>query len=776
MPEHGRFWYRAAAGLLTVAGLTVGVPVPAPAEFTAGPPIPQGGAVIRRTAHGIPHILAADHRGLGFGTGYAFAEDNACVMADTVLTVSAERSRWFGADSATVYGEDNLVSDLYHQQINQSGTIERLLGRPAPLGPSAEARDLVRGYAAGFNRYLADRGVANLPDPGCRGAAWVRPITELDLWRRVYQLTGLGGGEALQAAVVSAQPPGDGSGAGVDPAAGDRVRSSLRRLGELGSNAYALGRRATTAGTGMVLANPHFPWFGDRRFYQQHLTIPGVLNVSGAALYGLPVVNIGHTERMAWTHTVSTARTFTITRLTLTPGDPTGYVVDGHERRMTRRDVTTIVREPGGGLAPVTRTSYHTPDGPVVQIPGLLDWTTSTAYVLRDANAGNLRILDQWLAINRAQTVGQVRAALIHHQGAPWVNTLAADSTGTASYSDIQVVPHVTDELLARCAIDVDDDELIVLDGSRASCAWGTDPDAIEPGLLGPGRLPGLTRADFVANSNDSPWLTNPAAPLSGYPAVVGDVGTERSPRTRLGLDMITDGLDHGRGFSLEGLQATMFGNRNLTAELGRDSLVAMCRAHPTLTASDGRTVDVRAACRTLTAWNGRADTDSRGAFLWRRFFQRAQNRVDNLWLVPFDPAHPVDTPRAPDLGQPGARQALADTVQEFARTGLPVDVPLGSVQRHNSIPIHGCTNGEGCFNIARLNDRGGNTFPDIDFGTTFVMAVELSPSGPRSRTILTYGQTQLYSEKEWVKGRFTEAEIARDPDLTVHPLYRVAS
>jgi acyl-homoserine-lactone acylase len=63
------------------------------------------------------------------------------------------------------------------------------------------------------------------------------------------------------------------------------------------------------------------------------------------------------------------------------------------------------------------------------------------------------------------------------------------------------------------------------------------------------------------------------------------------------------------------------------------------------------------------------------------------------------------------------------------------------------------------------------------------VMAAELTPDGPRTRTLLTYGQsanpasphytdqTRLFSRKQWVTERFTEAEIAADPALEVTTL-----
>lgn len=128
--------------------------------------------VVRRTGFGIPHVLAASYRDVGFGVGYAVAEDNLCGLADTILTVSAQRAQFLGADATTPEGVNNLDSDIYHAAVNRSGVLEAALAQPEPLGPSAAARHIVAGYAAGVNRYLAKHPVAGLPDPTCRGAAW----------------------------------------------------------------------------------------------------------------------------------------------------------------------------------------------------------------------------------------------------------------------------------------------------------------------------------------------------------------------------------------------------------------------------------------------------------------------------------------------------------------------------------------------------------------------------------------------------------------------------
>jgi acyl-homoserine-lactone acylase len=154
------------------------------AEAAPNPP-PIGGlhATIRRTTHGVPHILADDFAGLGYGYGYSLSQDNICVVADTYVTVDAERSRYFGPNGSYVVGgngstNNNLNSDFFYQRIIDDGRIDHLLTLDPPQGPRPEVKELVRGYVAGYNRYLAETGVANISDPACRGAEWVHPITE----------------------------------------------------------------------------------------------------------------------------------------------------------------------------------------------------------------------------------------------------------------------------------------------------------------------------------------------------------------------------------------------------------------------------------------------------------------------------------------------------------------------------------------------------------------------------------------------------------------------
>ncbi len=245
------------------------------------------------------------------------------------------------------------------------------------------------------------------------------------------------------------------------------------------------------------------------------------------------------------------------------------------------------------GLEKRTHTFYSTLQGPMISsLVGIpLPWTPASAFAMRDANADNFRYLNHFFDVDRAQSTPQLLRILKRDQGIPWVNTLASDSKGRALYADISVVPHVTNAQAQSCNTAVGDATfqalgLPVLDGSRSACEWGSDPDAIEPGIFGPSHLPHLFRNDYVTNSNDSYWLSNPAHPSRASRASSATSGPRGRLRTRLGLTMVrerlagTDGLQ-GKRFSLADLQRMVFNDRVYSGELWRDQLVGYCEANP---------------------------------------------------------------------------------------------------------------------------------------------------------------------------------------------------
>lgn len=799
------------AALLVACGLAAGT-LPAAAEAAPADRTvraeDKGGpaATIRYTEFGVPHIKADDYTGLGYGYGYAVAKDNICLLADTYLTVAAQRSQYRGAEGPTnAYGpaRSNLHSDLYFQQVNDSKVVENALAKPAPIGPRAEVRDIVRGYVGGYNRYLAEQGPAGITDPSCKGAAWLRPIEEIDVYRQFHALsTSGGGGRSIDAIVTAAPPkptapkatapkpatPKSAAPALRDPEAVVRsVQKALASGGEgMGSNAFAIGSQHTENRRGLMLSNPHFAWTGAMRLWEAQLTVPGKLNVSGGGLPGVPLVRSGHTQNVAWSHTVSSAVPLGLYQLKPVPGDPTSHLVDGRPERMTSRKVAVRVRAADGTLSTVERTLWSTRYGPVLGAAFGLPtaWTADAAYTLRDANSGNLRGLNTWFDLNRAQSTKDVQDALVRTQGMPWLNTTAADKSGRALFSGVQVAPHLTDALAARCNTELgkaifQSTGLSVLDGARTDCAWGNSATAVAPGLLGPENMPTQSRDDYTSNSNDSAWLSNPRAPLTGYPRVIGSIGTERTARTRMTLTALeqriagTDGLS-GKGFTRRNMQDLLFADRSKIAELAAADTAKLCATLPG---------DLAPACRALEQWDKRFTPDSRGALLFTRFWTKLLERGAPPWRTPFDQADPVNTPRDLDTANPAVAAALGDAVTELKGLGFAPDAPLSQhqyvVRGDRKIPTRGGPNALGLIDVQGHKWEAGKGYGEVDYGASLIQVVSftggecpdvarlLASSQSSDPTSPHYAdQTELVAKGQLTQGRFCESEIAASPQL----------
>jgi acyl-homoserine-lactone acylase len=298
------------------------------------PPASAFNAELTRTTHGIVHVRAADFRSLGYGLAYAYAQDNLCMFADSVLTVRGERSQFFGAQAHATqrtgdeYGAASGFMDLANEDSDFffKGYLDIEQLRAGYAAGSQIPRDLLAGYVAGYNRYLKD--VAGKYPAACSNAKWVRPITVDDMILVVAEKALHASGQAFAKEVVAgARDPGvtNITAAHKSRRAPDTsfMTTRLARLTYegFGSNGLAVGKDLSATGRGLLLGNPHYPWTSTDRFYQAHLTVPGRYDAMGVVMGGIPVIVIGFNHDVAWSHTVTFATHFTTFKLTLDPGD-----------------------------------------------------------------------------------------------------------------------------------------------------------------------------------------------------------------------------------------------------------------------------------------------------------------------------------------------------------------------------------------------------------------------------------------------------------------------
>ena len=759
---------------LAIAGTLFGLSLSA----NALSPAADTRADIRRTSFGVPHIRAENERGLGFGIRYAYAQDNLCLLANEIVTVNGQRSRYFGPEQFTVEQRENRVSDVFFTWLNTPEAVKAFW-----QAQPAQVRDLVEGYAAGYNRYLAERRPQGLPQQ-CQ-AEWVRDISAEDLVKLTRRLLVEGGVGQFAEALAGATPPQATAQVQHGTEAFQLADARQQRFAlDRGSNAVAVGSERSFNGRGMLLANPHFPWVGGMRFYQMHLTIPGKLDVMGAALPGLPMINIGFNQHLAWTHTVDSSKHFTLYRLQLDPQDPTRYLLDGKSLPLSKQTVTMQAKQADGQVIPVARDIYSSQFGPIVQRPGKLDWDKQYAYSLRDANLDNDRVLKQWYAMNQASNLKDLQDAVQQIQGIPWVNTLAADDKGQTLYMNLSVVPNVSAEKLAKCSDPRIGLRMIVLDGSNSGCAWDIDPQAAQKGIFASSQLPQLLRKDFVQHSNDSAWLANPAQPLAGYSPLISQDGQPLSLRARFALERL-DNLSKNSPLTIKDLQHMVMDDQVYLAAQVMPDLLKFCDSD---LGTDATTL--KSACVSLKAWDGRANLDSGLGLVHFQNIMQALLESPDIWRVAFNSADAQHTPRGLAVEQPAVakalREAMLASVEQVGKMGLKPDMRWGDIQVVSSggqqTPIHGGPGTLGIYNAMQSVPREDGKL-EVVSGTSYLQVVSFDEKGPHAQGLLAFSlssdpaskyshdQTAAFSKKQWSVLPFTEQQIQADPHYQVQTI-----
>ena len=764
-------------------------------------------AEIRYTSYGVPHIKADSYGDLGYGIGYAHAEENLCTLSEQLMKLKGEKSMFLGPGA----GNANVISDLGYKALGLPQQAIDLYGKT-----TAKAQQIMQGYAAGFNRSLAERSsAAEYPSP-CRGADWVEPITKYDLLAYQLDISLLASGRTMAPAIAAANPPqqvaathtktsnktiAQQSGKSLAPVKLDldlNVELDANQVFTsegIGSNGWGIGSDRSESGNPLLLGNPHFPWDGELRFYENHLTIPGELDVTGVTFIGLPGVLVGFNKDIGWTHTVSQAKHLTMYQLQLDPTNPLRYSYDGVYRDMTSKEVEVQIKQADGSLATMPKTVYSSHYGPIVDLSSIspsLGWNSSSAITYRDANDQNYTVLDQWLAINAAGSSEEVINAFDQFQGNPWANTIMIDKDD-ATYVDASNTPKLSPTAESYVRRAVLSPQLapmwqkgagsVLIPGNSSIFEW----DEANDGLNTIANAPQQNRDDYVFNANSSHWLTNLDQPLNGFSIMYGPEGTERSARTRYNAQMISDLSGNGLAgadnkFSLTELQSVLTNNQSLYSTDFRDELVSHCQ---TVTNFDlnGEVIDLSPACTVLANWDGHYNSESIGAHIMREFLQ--QYRVSDhtalsadLFSTGFNVLNPAATPTG--LNTAGAAESLAIAVKRLADLGVNLDTAFGEVQyvikNDQRISIDGGYSFEGMFNMTetKIPSRSTSDFANlptgtaiagttltsmteangtegssdetaayrINYGSSFVLSLEMTPEGPNAEAFLSFSQS----------------------------------
>ena len=490
-----------------------------------------------------------------------------------------------------------------------------------------------------------------------------------------------------------------------------------------GSNGWAIAPSHSTSGNAMLLANPHLPWSDLFLWYEAQLTAPEI-DAYGVAFVGMPVLAIAFNNNLGWTSTVNTHDGWDAYQLTLANG---GYLVDGRVRPFETEAQTLKVKQANGTLREeqlVVQRSIH---GPVVA------QKDGKAVALRVVGLDRPNLMEQIWDMARATNLREFEAALKRLQ-LPMFNIIYSDRDGHILYVfNAQVPIHSKGDWNYWQG---------VVPGDTAATVWTkTHPYQDLPRVLDPA-------SGWLQNANDPPWTATFPQALNpnDYPSYL-------APRfMHLRAQRSAQMLMEKPKISFDEMVVDKFSSRMELADRILDDLISAAR-------EQGSELG-RQAADVLSAWDRKAEANSRGAVLfavWARSMQPSK-----LFATPWNENSPLKTPNGL------ADSASAVKVLEVAATTVKLlygglDVPWGEVARlrygNVDLPASGGPGLFGIFRVIDLAPAAGGRFQQVA-GDTYMAAIEFS-NPVRAKVLTTYGnatqpgsphvgdQLQLYARNE---------------------------
>jgi penicillin G amidase len=423
--------------------------------------------VIRRDAHGVPHIEAASIEDTLFAQGYVTAQDRLWQM-DMIRRVAA-------GELSEVIGKATIEPDTMARRLR----LRRIAQRQVASLPAAD-RNALAAYARGVNHFIETHR-RNLPPEFLplryEPRPWNLSDTLLAALQMYRTLTSTWEKELLKQRLL---------------AAGDAQKVNFLfpvRSGnevQLGSNAWALSGKWTASGKPILANDPHLEFSMPSTWYLVHLKAPG-LDVAGASLPGVPAVIIGHNEQIAWgaTNLHFDVQDLYIERLDLQTGQ---YLFKGQVLQARREPEVIVVN----GGQPIELLNWVTVHGPLIQVEGNQPMTLR--WIASEEGAFDFPLLQ----LNQARNFSEFRAALRRFAG-PAQNFLYADRAGNIGYQ-------ATGRFPIRKGFSGD----VPLDGASGDFEWG--------GFIPFDDLPSVQNppSGMLVSANQNPFPGNFPYPVGG--------------------------------------------------------------------------------------------------------------------------------------------------------------------------------------------------------------------------------------------------------------------
>jgi penicillin amidase len=409
---------------------------------------------VRRDEHGVPHLRAQSLDDLFFAQGYVSAQDR-------LFQMDLNRRLAMGQLSE-ILGKSMLRLDIENRTLGFPEVAEHAARELDP-----QVRQLMNAYAAGVNAFInshKDRLPVEFMLLGYTPRPWrvedsfgvalnmskvlnntwqedlvrerirakVSPEIYADLFpdhsdmdHPVAELIPKHAPRARRS--DSALPPFPST-TELGPILG-ALTSPAEWSADLGSNNWVVNGAHTQSGKPLLANDPHLAHSLPSVWYMVHLEAPG-LDVSGVSLPGLPLVIIGHNQRVAWGMTNTGPDVQDLYVESFNRQDPNEYLHDGDWVPAQVRQETIHVRRASDYVLTVKVTRH----GPLISHDGdrdlALRWTALEPGALRFP----------FLKLDRAQNWKEFTDSLRDFTG-PMQNFVYADVDGNIGYYAAGWVP-----------------------------------------------------------------------------------------------------------------------------------------------------------------------------------------------------------------------------------------------------------------------------------------------------------------------------------------------
>jgi acyl-homoserine-lactone acylase len=522
-----------------------------------------------------------------------------------------------------------------------------------------------------------------------------------------------------------------------------RTRDDARAWRDRGSNAWAVGPKRTASGHTLLLQNPHLPWSDLFTWIEAQYVAPGV-NLSGAALVLFPVLGIAFNDNLGWTHTVNTQDGEDLYELTLS-GD--GYLLDGAVRPFEVSTHVVRVRQSNGSLRDDTARVRRSVHGPV------LEEKSGKALALAVVGLHGpplYGVLTQWWDMGRARNFREFLAA-IHPNQIAGQNITYGDRDG-----------HIMMFYGGNTPVRRHGDRAYwsgVVRGDSSATLWSSlhsfedMPRTVDP------------PSGWVQNANDPPWWAT-------FPVVVRP---QAFPSYLATLAMT---LRPEQSARLLNADSSITWDEFLRYANSTHMLLADRVLHDLLPVAKASSFEnVRAAANTLQGWDRQADSSSKGAVLFTKWWAEYERRRrgQRLFAVPWSEQSPLTTPDglADTATAVAALRAAAESVSLQYGSA---DVAWGTVYRLRRDGLDFAGSGAdayGVFRVMGYSRKEPNGKFSATRGASWVAAIEFARP-IRAVSIIGYGnasragskhrtdQLALLARKEFKPVWRTRAEIEK--------------